>query len=521
MAQSVISPPALAASGLYRMGLGEPVFIVAASLGLAGVAVMASRRLDPAPPVEPLEWRSLGAVWLVVVLITSLPFAHVGAAVDGGIAYRAYFSADLMTHLSVVAELQKGGFPLENPFYAGEPLGYYWLFFTLPATLGAITSNQTALLTTYLMGGLLFASLLFFTLRRTGLSGVIAAAGCAILLGAVSYEGVVAAVRDEPWTSINVDALSRWVYELISLDGLHRSLLYTPQHLFSYTLLLVLVLLVLRGEPRSTPMALLCGVLLGGMAGSSIVTAMLAGPWFILVLWRRRAARFWTFAVVTSTSALSFLAWYVVLGFSVTRAGRSRSAHPAFWSYRRCSRWTRALSSCSRRCHGGSSTGICSSSPPWRSPPCCSSTSAGYEGVWMAWRAGSVFLIALGLVAAQSFRRAFDWKTAIIVLPAVLTLALDVFNAQDVTNRELSPGGFPWTTVVSTGGMERTPMDPARDAVGRRRAVGRASEEPRGVGARTRHRSKTAGGRVSHFPSRRPEVSCPRAAARAADFQLR
>jgi hypothetical protein len=68
----------------------------------------------------------------------------------------------------------------------------------------------------------------------------------------------------------------------------------------------------------------------------------------------------------------------------------------------------------------------------------------GYEGVWIAWRAGSVLLVA----------------------PAVLTLVLDVYNASDVTNRKPSPGGFPWTTVVHSDELEaltwirdQTPLD--------------------------------------------------------------
>ena len=90
----------------------------------------------------------LTVAWLVVMLIVVVPFSRVGASVADGVAYRAYFSADVMTHLSVVAELQKGGFPLHNPFYQGAGLGYYWLFFTLPAALGVWLGNQTALLAT-------------------------------------------------------------------------------------------------------------------------------------------------------------------------------------------------------------------------------------------------------------------------------------------------------------------------------------------------------------------------------------
>ena len=36
-------------------------------------------------------------------------------------------------HLAVVAELGKGQFPPQNPYFAGVELHYYWLYFLYPA----------------------------------------------------------------------------------------------------------------------------------------------------------------------------------------------------------------------------------------------------------------------------------------------------------------------------------------------------------------------------------------------------
>ncbi|MGH9463270.1 MAG: hypothetical protein ACRD1X_18855, partial [Vicinamibacteria bacterium] len=66
----------------------------------------------------------------------------------------------------------------------------------------------------------------------------------------------------------------------------------------------------------------------------------------------------------------------------------------------------------------------------------------------LAWRAGSVLLIALMLMIAPTLRKIRPAVLLVILLPATLTCALDLFNAQDVTNRELSRGEFRWTTVV-------------------------------------------------------------------------
>ena len=447
----------IAASVLYRFELASPVSVLAASALLSVLAVVFEgnrRRGDSA-----LAW--LAATLACAVLIVAVPFSRVGVSVADGVAYRAYFSADLMTHLSVVAELQKSEFPLTNPFYTGGALGYYWLFFVFPATFGLLATNQSTLLVVYVASGLLFSGLLFTTARRLGLSPHRACVGALIVIGAVSYEGVLALVRSEPWTDINVDALSRWVFELISLDGLHRSMLYTPQHLFSYSLLLVLILLLVRGEPKDVRGAVLCGVLLGGMAGTSIVTAMLAGPWFVVVLWRRRAeVPFLTTACVATATAFGFLAWYVVLGF-FGDAGAALTV-----------RVPRALELPSILMLDAGALCVLAVSRWRRRRPfdvelvmlaalalvaVLFLDLRGYEGVWMAWRGGSVLLVALGLLAVRDLR----WVHAAILAPAVLTIALDVYNASDVTNRRPSPGGFPWTTVVSAD--ERAALTWIRD----------------------------------------------------------
>lgn len=391
---------------------------------------------------------------VVAVVILAIPLSRVGEPVADGVAYRAYFSADLMTHLAVVSELQKGEFPPANPFYAGESLGYYWLFFTFPATFGPWATNQSALLVVYVGGGLLFAGLLFLALRRLGLSPPRAFFGSSVVLGAAGYEGVLALVRSEPWTDVNVDALSRWAFELVSLDGLHRSLLYTPQHLFSYSLLLVLILLMVRGEPKGVPGALLSGVLLGGMAGTSIVTAMLGGPWLVLVLWRRRReVPFVTTAFVTTATSLLFLGWYVALGF-FGGAGAALTVRmprvlelPSILLFDAGAFFVLAALRSRKRKPFDVELGILAA---------LALTAVlfldlrGYEGVWMAWRAGSVLLIALGLVAVRDLR----WAQAAIVLPATVTVVLDVYNASDVTNRRVSAGEFRWTTVVRTEELE-------------------------------------------------------------------
>ncbi len=447
----------LAAAGLARLGWLGPVGVIVSSIGLC----ILFRTLAPLVPERPRGgggFRFLAATLLLPVLLVAIPFLQVGTEVPGGVAFRAYFSADLMTHLSVVAELQKGATPLENPFYAGESLHYYWLFFAQPAAFGESGANQGALLTLYLASGMLFSGLLFGAAREIGLAPSRALLSTGVTLLAVSYEGLLTLARSllgfESFRDTNVDAFGRWVLGLVSLDGLHRSILYTPQHLFSYSLLAVLLVLVLRGEPSDRSGAALLGVLLGGMAGTSIVTALLAGPWLLGVMFfRSRSLRsFFELSLSVGAPALLLLGAYVGLGFFGDAGGALTLRSP---------KWPEVFSVLLFDCGALFVLSLARARNHLRFDFELAALAAasllavlfldleGYEGVWMAWRAGSVLLVALGFLAAPALGGRLRFLHAIVIVPAALTTVLDLVNAQDVSNRSLSAGEFRWTTVVS------------------------------------------------------------------------
>ncbi len=449
---------ALAACALVRferLGQGS---MIAASMGLYVVFRGLAALVPEKPRGEGGTARGFFAAALLLPLVfVALPFLKVGAPLPDGVAFRAYFSADLMTHLSVVAELQKGTYPPANPFFAGESLHYYWLFFAPAAAFGDSGTNPAALLSLYLASGMIFTGLLFGAGRELGLAPARAFLATAITLFAVSYEGLLTLVGGflgaGSFRDTNVDAFGRWVLGLVSLDGLHRSVLYTPQHLFSYSLLVVLLVLVLRGEPRDRAGAVLLGGLLGGMAGTSIVTALLAGPWMASVLFLRSPSfrRFLEISLWTAAPALLLLSSYVVLGFFGDAGGALSLRLP---------RWPELFSVLLLDC--GALCLLCAFRAGFRRFDFELAALAGlallavlfldltgYEGVWMAWRAGSVLLLALGFLAAPALGRALGARHALVILPAALTALLDLVNAQDVSNRSLSAGEFRWTTVVS------------------------------------------------------------------------
>ena len=78
-------------------------------------------------------------------------------------------------------------------------------------------------------------------------------------------------------------------------------------------------------------------------------------------------------------------------------------------------------------------------------------------GVWVGWRSGHQLLIAFSIIGAAALtvgwqRRALRLPIGILVLlltiPAIPTVAIDVYNAQDITNREQGPT-FPWTLIIT------------------------------------------------------------------------
>ncbi len=85
--------------------------------------------------------------------------------------------------------------------------------------------------------------------------------------------------------------------------------------------------------------------------------------------------------------------------------------------------------------------------------------------VWVGWRSGHLLLIAFATMTAallswlwqrRSHRLAIGAVAAALVIPALPTVAIDVFNAQDITNRSQG-ADFPWTMVISPG--EREALD--------------------------------------------------------------
>jgi hypothetical protein len=121
-----------------RFGAARPssfLIVVAAT----GAAVWLLMRRDGEPLVSlPRFTRRDAATCLLVmhlvVAFLALPFGRLGSVDASGTRYyRAYFTADFVWHAALTQELARFDSPPHNPFFARDPVHYYYTYFLVPA----------------------------------------------------------------------------------------------------------------------------------------------------------------------------------------------------------------------------------------------------------------------------------------------------------------------------------------------------------------------------------------------------
>ena len=306
------------------------VVLAAPVLGL--VLALPARRLAGAFSIPRFTRADLAACALVlfaVPIIVGRPFAHVGFDLPEGRAYRAYFTADFVWGVAVVAELAKGDMPPQNPYHLNDPLRYYWLMHLLPgaehrAFGGSPTADQL-LLVNSLWSALVFSGFLYFFVRHFVAAPWAAALACVFVLFCSSFEGLERIwwhwSQNQPiipnLRMMNIDAVTGYIarYSGMKVDGLHRLLLYQPQHQTAYLLGISAVLLVQQARDISrTALYLIVGVFLAAtMLVSSFVSMMLTGMAAAYIAWRILTERQWRVIVPGALAAALPMAGALVL----------------------------------------------------------------------------------------------------------------------------------------------------------------------------------------------------------------
>lgn len=475
---------------LWVAGGRGPWLIVVAPV-LVALAGWPARRLAGRwrlPFTEPADALALLLLLLLVPIVVGLPFAHVGEISAAGQDYRAYFTADYVWRRAVVVELAKGDVLPINPYFKGDPLHYYWM----PHVLSAVqyrfanawaTLDELLLIRSVSIDAVLIA-FLYGMVRTFGVRPWAAAGGVAFVVLASSFEGLwalydfsrnngpLAAVKN-----LNIDAVTRWYFQGIPIDGLQRLLFYQPHHVVGYGIGMIGLLAIARRiRPVDAMVFAIAGVCLGlsvaissfaglmltaGAAiyeGTSVLAAFVKTSTPRLLDWRRAFVHAGAAAVPLAAATGIVLALrYVDNSGSVVEIALNRLALHDFW-------WVTLLSF-------GPVMILCAAAVPflWKRPRGLGIFAAlagscvifyffinvrDHQDVYVGWRVGHFLFMAATVVIGVLFERlhklppefrSFAWIGVVVVLMAGLpTTAIDIYNTQDITNFSQAPAGR-WT----------------------------------------------------------------------------
>lgn len=477
--------------GVWVAGVrSEGLLLVAAPVIAAGIVIPLARRVGLSLP-SPDRRRDLPVLLLLLLLVPLLvgrPYARVGELTPDGRTYRAYFTADFVWRMAVTAELAKGDVPPRNQFFLGDDLRYYWLPDLLPAVeyraLGRALRLEQVLLTHALVVDAMFIAFLFAFARFWTSSAIAAGLGVASAVLFTSFEGaerILAFARDGIdygfLRMLNIDAITRWVYGSLPVDGLQRVLFWQPQHAMGYALGFSALLVVCQPFHPSTVRTAgamgLAGVLLAAALFFSSFSAIMLGCVVGCVAGVRLAsARRWTAMAAGALAAALPIGAAVLTALSLHYVDRGESivrllVNPAAMTHP----WLSIFLSFGPMLPPvlmGSWLGA-RSDPGRRLAPLWAAIVVAFlfyffvdvrdhQYVYVGWRAGHLLFIAFAPLTAVAFQEL--WRRGslarvltvaaglILAAAAAPTLAVDVYNAQDTANREQGPG-FPWTLVVT------------------------------------------------------------------------
>ena len=434
------------------------------------------------PPFGRRDAAALLIVLLLVVAFLALPFGRLGEEdAAGRRSYRAYFTADFVWHAALTQEVARLEYPPRNPYFARDPVHYYWTYYLAPAVLSGpaghpLVTVEAALKLNATGQALLMFSLVFLAAwSACGARSGPAALASVLALMAPSYEGLYKVVqfawRGTPMDALrdlNIDAISAWDFRGLRIDGLVRSMWYTPQHTTSFALGLVAVIVASRLSAATRwPAFLLTGVALGlSVAMNPLLGAAFCAIYGATVLIDVLARRLPLEGVLPH-------AWSVVpVGLALVwclanQMGASAGGHLFFgWLHdTRAPLFTLFLS-----LGGLLLPAMIGLVPARRLPfraalPAVPALIVGLgllyfvsltDRSWVGFRAGNILQVALPMLIARGFALLFDAGGRALAAPvfAVLlatgapTTLIDTFNAQDIEN--LRPGpGFKWTLVLS------------------------------------------------------------------------
>ena len=419
---------------------------------------------------------------LIVPLIVGRPFARVGADLPDGRAYRAYFTADFVWRMAVAAELSKGDVPPRNQFHLDDPLRYYWLPHLLPAIQYRLQMPparlEQVLLVNSVVLDLVFVAFFYALTRQLVTSRAAAVVGCVSAVLFTSFEGAERlwfhwrhAIPFAALRNLNIDAIENWEYGALKIDGLQRLLWYQPHHAMGYAagLSALLCATQVREVGRFGTMVwigtlLACSLLLSTFA-ALMLTSMVAIYVGIRLIKERRYGALVTSALgagIPLVLGLGIATWlqYVDRSESLIQLGLNPAAARGVVASLLLNFPMLAAS------FVGLWIAMRSDAPHADIFGVIVCVSAlfyffvdviDHQHVYVGWRSGHFTFIASAALAGYALQELFRNGrrvrivtaaiTIILAAGAVPTLAIDIYNTQDVANRSRGPS-FRWTLVL-------------------------------------------------------------------------
>ena len=478
---------------LWTAGMRGPALLIAPLLAGAILAVCAvPLRGALAPPA--FRAADVVAVSILIILTAGIvvrPFSRVASPLpDGGKAYRAYFTADFIWRMAVAAELAKGDVPPVNPFHRNDYLHYYWLPHLLPAAeyremRGAVSLEQILLANSVALD-VTFVMFLYGFCRQWVRSPTALTAACAATLLCSSFEGTERLYylwKDggplDSLRMLNIDAMSRWIYLSLPVDGLHRVLWYQPHHATGYALgFSAMLVLVQARVPTAARVYALSGALLACClllsTFSAIMLSAVACVVALIVLVPRRAWRSLPLAALAGAVPLALAtAAAVSLGYvDRTSSGLVRvvinpmAVTKPVWAIFLSFGPLLLLSIV------GAAVAIRRRATELLAIAAIIVVSfafyffvdlRGHQWVYVGWRAGHLLFVAFTVLTAYALQEIGSGTATrqgaaaalfvVLALSAAPTFAIDLYNTQDIANREQGMG-FRWTLVLDRDELE-------------------------------------------------------------------
>jgi hypothetical protein len=472
---------------LWVLGVRRPIWFIFAPLLTTGLCRLV-RPFTSDVRIPALGRADVAAVCLallMVPLVVGRPYARLGERRPEGEAWRAYFTADFVWAMAVVSEVGKGDVPPQNPYRRGAALHYYWLAHLVPSVEHLMTAGHTTikqlLLANAVLAGLVFVGFFYLFVRHfvdSPTAAALAVSGPILFHSFEGFEELYALWRMHAPLALvqylNIDAITRWVYHSMPVDGLQRLLLYQPQHQLGYVMgfSALLLLYQVRDAAKAGVMALAGLFIALNLLLSTFSALMIATIAAVYQGARMVRARQFPQMALYGVIALVPIGGAVALGQSLEYV--EHGGGPLVSLMVNETSWHNAPLAIFLSFGAMLIGAIAGTITAWRRGELGRFAILGaiigvcwlfyffvdvrdHQHVYVGWRAGHLLFISFGVLsgyAVQECWRAGGWvrplgiATAVLVMAAAApTAAIDLYNTQDTTNREEAPG-FRWTLII-------------------------------------------------------------------------